>query len=117
MEENFIDRGDHIELIKPVGGIKMIAEVLGDDCIWDIAVLCAKNCRAGGFSDWRLPTREELKQLFRVRKICGIRHCYSTFWSSSSDECFGDGKWAVDFYDGYAYKSYIYTKHCVVFVR
>ena len=120
MEALFIDHGDYIELIKPVGGIKMIAE-LGDDCIWEVAECCAKNCKAGGFSDWRLPTREELKQLYQVRKICGIRQCYGTFWSSSDDECRDDGKWAVDFYEMAAYpnsyKSYIHTKHSVLFVR
>ena len=83
---DFIDRGGYIELVKPTGTIRMIQK--GSASVpmnWHDAVDYAKKLNLGGFTDWRLPTIEELKEIYTVQKICGIEKSDdSWFWSSSS---------------------------------
>ena len=51
---------------------------------WNEAMAEAKNYRGGGFTDWRLPTREEQLLLFRsVRENRLEIIPYEIFWSSS----------------------------------
>lgn len=48
---------------------------------WYDAANYAKNLRKGGFSDWRLPTTEELLTIYKVKEICRITH-NGWLWSS-----------------------------------
>lgn len=118
MEKIFIDHGDHIELIKPVGGIKMITKIAGK-MSWDAAVASSKKSKIGGFSDWRLPTKEELKQLSQIEEICVvIVSFHSTFWSSSAEECRSDCRWVVGFIEkNDEGPSCVDSEHYVFFVR
>ena len=80
--ENFIDRGDYIELAKPVvindrTTIHAIEKYGSPEGVMSIkeAYDYAKKLNAekmGGFSDWRLPNRYELKYLKSVQDECGI---------------------------------------------
>ena len=82
---NFIDRGDYIELVKPIGTIRMIQKGSTEIPMnWHDAMEYARNLKLGGFTDWRLPTIEELKELYKIQTICGIEKSDdSWFWSSS----------------------------------
>ena len=83
---NFIDRGDYIELVKPIGAIRMIQKGSAEIPMnWYDAVDYARNLKLGGFDDWRLPTIEELKELYKIQTICGIEKSDEFwFWSSST---------------------------------
>ena len=66
---------------------------------WKEAKKVAKGYRGGGFSDWWLPTKEELDLVYRNLRKPGIITGNETFWSSSQDnyhyifwaQCFCDG--------------------------
>ena len=83
---NYIDKGDYIELVHPVGNIRMIEKFCSVELMtWNDAMQYAKNLRKGGFSDWRLPTKEELLEIYKIKVICGINRSNSgVFWSSST---------------------------------
>ena len=79
--DNFVDRGDYIELKKPAyvfGYVIHAIEKYGSpEGVMSIkeAYDYAKKLNAekmGGFSDWRLPNRYELKYLKSVQDECGI---------------------------------------------
>ena len=123
--DNYIDKGDYIELVHPVGNIRMIQK----DCIrekgwlfsysrfdWEEAMKLAKELGIGGFSDWRVPTKEELEIIYKIKDICGIKKNDDWFWSSSIRSDNTDCPWIVSFEDGYVfddYKSYSYHVRCV----
>ena len=84
-KENFIDRGDYIELVKPINNIKMVEKISGnDEFTWNEARRYADNLRKGGFSDWQLPTKNELESIFLViDDICGNKSKNEEdFWTS-----------------------------------
>ena len=117
MKENFIDHGDFIELIEPAGEIRMITKIAGK-MSWDAAVASSKKTKIGGFSDWRLPTKEELKHLYQIREVCIGLGLYDTFWSSSAENCRPDCRWVVGFIEKEDEgPSCVDSEHYVFFVR
>lgn len=80
-KENFIDRGDYYELVIPIGTIRMIEKPLKVERRYELAKNYHKKCSAGGFSDWRLPTIDELEMIFQA---VPFRKVYGEFLSSSS---------------------------------
>ena len=114
-----VDRGDYIELIHPIGNIRMIEKVCSpNQMTWYDALRYAKNLRKGGFSDWRVPTKEELLEIYEIKDICGNRifadNC--CFWSSSTDVYDTNRAWGVYFDDGGVYirnKTYDSYVRCV----
>lgn len=73
----------------------------------------ANQKKLGGFSDWRLPTVEELFCLSdRSRYSPAINTDFfpdtksDWYWSSSSSAIDSDGAWIVTFYDGYSFRVY-----------
>ena len=66
---------------------------------WNEAVKYCQNLQLAGFTDWRLPTLKELKELFKYKsKLKYITSDY--YWSSITDN--SDSKYAgiVYFYNG-----------------
>ena len=116
-ESMYIDRGDYIELTLPIGNIRMIEKVCHPNRMnWDDAMQYAKNLRKGGYNDWRVPTKEELEEIYKIKDVCGINKCDDWFWSSSAYVFNTNIAWLVDFYDSrvYAYnKSYNFNVRCV----
>ena len=80
------------------------------NCNWDEAITVAQNYKGGGFSDWRLPTIEELNLMYenlKVNNLGGFRVddnetgiMYRWYWSSSQDK---DGTWVQYFENGNQY--------------
>lgn len=97
---NYIDRGSCIELVKPVGRMKMIEKIgsrMALSC--DEARKYAKGLDLGGFKDWHLPTIQELLAVYALKDICGIKKYKSSFydfwWSDSRST-----PWSVAFSNG-----------------
>jgi len=68
---------------------------------WDTAVTTAKNFRGGGFNDWRLPDRGELRLMFENLHIKGLGGFVKTdYWSSSE---YNNNAWSLNFIDGKEY--------------
>lgn len=100
---NFIDRGDYVELKIPLGRIKMIQKSAKRVLKFAKAEEYAQDLSLGGFSDWVLPTQEELYEVFKIKDLAGIMS-YSDYtnaqdyhWSSSRS---GDKFVAVDLLSG-----------------
>ncbi|MBR4532149.1 DUF1566 domain-containing protein [bacterium] len=87
-KKNFIDRGDCIELVKPINNIKMVEKISSnDEFTWNEARRYADNLRKGGYSDWQLPTSEELKTIFFIiDDICGNKSKNEECWSSEKTD-------------------------------
>ncbi|MBO4699939.1 acyl carrier protein [bacterium] len=101
-EDNFIDRGDYIELKEPIGNIRMIEKVCSPhEMNWYEAIQYAENLRKGGFTDWRVPTKDELLEIYKIKDICGIHKDEGWFWSSSTLSDDADYAWFVYFGNGY----------------
>lgn len=107
LEVSFVDKGDYIVLRQAVLGIKMIEKVSSPyEMTWDQAMQYARNLRKGGFNDWRVPTKEELKFIYKIKDICGINKNDSYFWSSSVPSVSPGYAWNVSFYSGYVGSDY-----------
>ena len=102
LASNFIDRGDYIELVRPIGTIRMIQKGMARNAMnWQEAMDYAKNLKLGGFNDWRLPTIEELKAIYKIQKICGIdKSDDSWFWSSTDSKNDSESACFIGFFRG-----------------
>lgn len=73
----------------------------------------------GGFADWRMPKKKELKSLIIKNDSPTIDARYfpkvtgSSFWTSSTHAYFADVAWMIDFYDG---REDYYSKSVALFV-
>ena len=98
-KSNFIDKGEYIELVKPIGNIRMIQKgiirkkgFLFDDTEfdWNTAQNLAKELGIGGFRDWRIPTLTELKAIIRITDLCGLDVLDTEdrdYWTSDEGSC------------------------------
>lgn len=115
--ENFRDRGDYIELVKPIENIRMIEKnCFGFLLAWKDALLYAKTVMKGGYRDWRVPTMEEMIVIYKIKDICGINKLDDWFWSSS--ECEGGlNAWRVSMHAGFTSNGIKTGKYYVRCVR
>lgn len=102
VSRNFIDRGDYIEVVPPLGTIRMIQKGSAETPMnWHDAMEYAKNLKLGGFTDWHIPTIEELKAIYKIQKICGIdKSDEFWFWSSSDSQKDPDSASCIGFFKG-----------------
>ena len=112
-----ITNGEYIELSSPVGNIHMIEKFPSDKKFsLNRARDYAKNLRKGGFSDWRLPTIEDFKQVRNIKDIDDSIYSKS-FWSSTL--MFGDTPvaWYMYFDNPYSMNTSEKSRHYVICVR
>ena len=84
----FAENGRYMEFSEEIGRLR-----------WNDAVVAASNHRGGGFSDWYLPTRNELDLLYRSlreNRLGGIS--YDWYWSST--EITNESAWYRNFSGG-----------------
>ena len=69
---------------------------------WDTAMRLCNNSNLAGFTDWRLPTKNELVTMYDNKNTIGNfkNDCY---WSSSTGSDNTDSAWYVVFSYGYVY--------------
>jgi len=79
---------------------------------WDQAKKAAKDIAFGGRTDWRLPTKGELEQLYRVRDILGPFN-WDFYWSSTENT--PDFAWYQSFRNGF--QSYVNAPYVDLAVR
>lgn len=117
LPENFRDRGDHIELVKPIENIRMIEKnCFGFLLAWKDAMIYAQTVMKGGYRDWRVPTMEELVVIYKIKEVCGINKLDDWFWSSS--ECDGGlNAWRVSMHAGFTSNGIKTGKYYVRCVR
>ncbi|WP_293675328.1 DUF1566 domain-containing protein [Thiolapillus sp.] len=94
---------------------------------WEGALQAADATTYAGYSDWRLPNKNELSSILERRcsgpainatVFPGIPHSYSFYFWSSSPYAHGSGNaWLVDFGDGGNYRAYRYDSRHVRLVR
>jgi hypothetical protein len=77
---------------------------------WSEAISYCKNLNYGGYSDWRLPTIEELYSITDQRKSSNpfanseFRNIKSyAYWSSTEDNKYTSYSWSLHFGNGYGY--------------
>jgi hypothetical protein len=78
------------------------------------AALLCKKYKGGGYTDWFLPSRDELNELYKQKKwVGGFASAY--YWTSSEFD--SSSSWGVNFYDGYQrhglYKYFTYYVRAV----
>ncbi len=72
---------------------------------WNSAKLLCENSRVSGFSDWRLPTKEELSTIYTNRN--SVPNLTSgNYWSSSKTADYYSSHYYIDFSTGMVYSAY-----------
>lgn len=91
---------------------------------WEQALQRGEDAEFAGFSDWRLPNKNELASLVEQRcfdPAIDLQSFPSTpsswFWSSSPYAFHPDSAWIVHFYSGIVYGSHKYFASRVRLVR
>jgi hypothetical protein len=67
---------------------------------WNSALNTARNYRGGGYSDWRLPTKDELNLVYQNLRAKNIGNLGDS-WHRSLSEDRNDDVWGQRFSDGY----------------
>ena len=81
------------------GHTYQVAPDPGNEMTWDVADAYCNSLTLCNLSDWRMPTKEELLQMYVERNtIGGFSSTY--YWSCSYGEQHGD-YYRVDFYNGH----------------
>ena len=93
------------------------AKTLRED--WGGAKDYCSNLKLAGYSDWYLPSMDELKSIVDKSRTPSIKNEFtnatsSVYWSSSSDVSDSKSAWLVNFKYGY---SYYYAKANEYYVR
>jgi formylglycine-generating enzyme required for sulfatase activity len=83
------------------GLIAAKSDIPGPYFTWSDAKAACNNFVSGGFSDWRLPTKDELNKLyFNISVVGGFAAYY--YWSSTENGA--DNAWGQYFGSGYQYQ-------------
>jgi serine/threonine protein kinase len=81
---------------------------------WQDAINRCRNSKLNGFNDWYLPSKEDLKKLYQLRKTIG-GFAFNFYWSSTEDG--NVNSWGQDFTNGFNYASYKVNYNYVRAVR
>ncbi|MDD5434085.1 MAG: DUF1566 domain-containing protein [Nitrospira sp.] len=108
-------------------GLQWAQDAGGQKMTWDEANAYVQKLRLGGYSDWRLPTKEEFESLLSYCKSKGIGEytkCYnnigfknvqsSYYWSSTSYANYPSNAWIVYMWRGYMSYDYKFASEYYV---
>ena len=97
----FYDKGDYSDGWRYLEAAPANTEFLAD---WYTAIQRCKKLDIGGYTDWRLPTKDELDLMYEKLKLNALgdfrNDCY---WSSSQSNRNIHRAWSQDFDSGYQY--------------
>jgi TolB-like protein len=99
------------------GGVYMECSMDLGSYNWNDAISIAQSYSGGGFSDWRLPTRDELNLVYinlKLKNLGGFVN-NSIYWSSSPGS--PTGAWGRSFKDGSSHNDSRGRKYAVRAVR
>ena len=85
-----------------IHGLIVAPSIISIGINWNDAKKICKEHRGGGYSDWRLPNKDELNKLYLNRKKIGGFSNYA-YWSST--EYGNNYAWYQAFGSGYQYGS------------
>ncbi|MFN4975485.1 MAG: DUF1566 domain-containing protein [Bacteroidota bacterium] len=83
---------------------------------WSEAIQIAKDFRAGGSDQWRVPNKEELELLYVNRQLVGGFQV-GNYWTSLPSKEDANGAYVINFYNGYTYTEYRETPVHVRLIR
>jgi len=86
----------------------------GDQYTWEAAKKACDDLNENGYSDWHLPSKEELNKLYLNRSAVG-GFSANYYWSSTEYSAYH--AWGQDFYSGHQHHNYKNDKLCVRAVR
>ncbi|NTW52029.1 MAG: DUF1566 domain-containing protein [Chlorobiaceae bacterium] len=78
--------GDEGYVAGQIHGVVASRQDLGNGTTWEKAVQLCQEYRAGGFSDWRLPSKAELNRLYANKIAVGGFKNHHYYWSSSESD-------------------------------
>jgi hypothetical protein len=81
---------------------------------WDEAIMACKTSKKNGYSDWFLPDREQLAQLYLRRSVVGGFAPNNAYWSSTESDI-PDCAWLQYFSTGSQYRNF--GKNYLFYVR
>lgn len=90
----YIDHGDGTITDRETGFMWTKKDSRADigKCLnWYDSKIYVSNLRAGGYSDWRMPTAEELKTIYEKSKINNIAYTHNPKLPLHLDSIFADG--------------------------
>jgi hypothetical protein len=104
-ENHFIDNGNGTITDTSTGLMWQQAYLVQSECGWEPVLTMCENLALGGYSDWRLPNRNELQSIVNYSSYNPATYLYIPvgmrgFWSSTTDAGNTGVAWYVDFYDG-----------------
>ena len=109
-EKSIIQPYDELPTFQFGGNTYRVAPEANNKLSWNYADSYCENLTLYGYNDWRLPTKEELLQMYNDRYDIGgfylgyyynsYNHDYAEYWSSSTDDN-GASYYYVSFYSGY----------------
>jgi TolB-like protein len=89
-------------IVFSAGGGKFmeVSGILGEEA-WSRALTTARNYKGGGYSDWHLPTKDELNLIYQNLRAKNIGNLGDSWhWSSSASNGNSNEAWQQDFSDG-----------------
>ena len=95
---------------------KLIVSEIDLGCVdWETAKKLCTDYRGGGFDDWRLPTKDELNQIYSLHRMSVCEFVATYYWSSS--ETSSTNSWKQGFFSGYQSNANKYDSNYVRAVR
>ena len=95
--------------IDPTTGLMWQVTPTGGEMNWKDAKSHGESLRFAGFSDWRLPTIDELKSLIRENSFpLELSGAVDFYWSSSAVADLDGSAWYVYFNSGFVHDSPVY---------
>ncbi len=82
-----------------IGGGKENTDKIVNALSGDSAAKLCDDLSYGGYSDWFLPSRDELKEMYNILKVAGVGDFSGFYWSST--ESSSTLAWEVNFNNGY----------------
>ena len=121
--QRFIISKNGVVITDTTTGLQWAQDAGSETMTWDEANTYVKKLKIGGYSDWRLPNKEELESLVNYAESRGVKEYLNNlfnkigfknvqsdfYWSSTSgaDHTNGaDGAWVVGMWSGGMYAYY-----------